>query len=86
MGAGKFRGNTGRLSRQIEEMAHVVYGLPINEQSRKVADSTASFMLTLSRVEFEREEEPLLPRPPGADRPSGPDRPAAADTGGAHDD
>ena len=80
MGEGKFRGDTGRLSRQIEEMAHVVYGLPINEQSRKVAESTASLLLTLSRVEFEKEEEPLLPRPPGVDRPSGPD------TGGASDD
>ena len=80
MGAGKFRGDAGRLSRQIEETAHVVYGLPINEQSRKVADNVASLMLTLSRVEFEREEEPILPRPPGVDRPSGPD------TGGASDD
>ncbi len=83
MGAGKFRGDAGRVSRQIEEMAHVVYGLPINEQSRKVADSTASFMLTLSRVEFEREEEPLPLRPP---RPAGADRPSGPDTGGASDD
>ncbi len=80
MSAGKFRGDAERLSRQIEEMAHVVYGLPMNEQSRKVADKTASLMLTLSRVEFEKEEEPLLPRPP---RPPGPQGP---DTGGARDD
>ncbi len=82
MGAGKFRGDAGRLSRQIEEMAHIVYGLPMNEQSRKVADKTASLMLTLSRVEFEKEEEPLPLRPP---RPSDPDRPSGPDTGGASD-
>ena len=57
-----------------------VWDLPkgkLDERETIVADKTASLMLTLSRVEFEKEEEPLLPRPPG---PPGPD------TGGARDD
>ncbi len=64
MGAGEFRGNADRLESQIEEMAHVVYGLPKNEQSRAVAKGTASLLRTLSGVKFEREEEPIWPRPP----------------------
>ncbi len=62
MGAGAFRGDESRLESEIEEMAHVVYGLPKNEQSRRVARNVAGLLLTLSRVKFEKEEEPHLPR------------------------
>ncbi len=64
MGAGKFRGDEKRLESEIEEMAHVVYGLAKNEQSKQVARDTAGLLLTLSNVEFEKEEEPILPRLP----------------------
>ncbi len=73
MGEGDFRGDAGRLESEIEEMAHIVYGLPKNEQSKSVARQTASLLLTLSGVRFEKEEEPILPRPPeaGASGPGG---------------
>ena len=68
MGAGEFRGDENRLESEIEEMAHVVYGLPKNVQSRRVARNTAGLLLTLSRVKFEKEEEPLMPRLPNGDK------------------
>ncbi len=64
MGAGDFRGDEKRLESEIEEMAHVVYGLPKNEQSRRVARNTAALLLTLSKVKFEKKEEPHMPRLP----------------------
>ena len=63
MGAGDFRGDAGRLEGQIEEMAHVVYGLPKNEISKTVARNVAALLLTLSSVKFEKEDEPIRPRP-----------------------
>ena len=54
MGAGKFRGDEKRLESEIEEMAHVVYGLAKNEQSKQVARDTAGLLLTLSNVKFEK--------------------------------
>ncbi len=71
MGAGDFRGDAGRLDSQIEEMASVVYGMPKNEQSRKVAKETAGLLRTLSGLKFELAEEPLPPRPPQAAREGG---------------
>mgnify|MGYP006865135832 CR=1 FL=1 len=73
MGEGEFRGDAGRLESEIEEIAHVVYGLPKNEQSKSVARDTASLLLTLSGVKFAKEEEPILPRRPeaGATGPGG---------------
>lgn len=71
MGAGDFRGDAGRLEGQIEEMAHVVYGLPKNEVSKTVARNVAALLLTLSSVKFEKEEEPIRPRPPEGRRADG---------------
>jgi len=71
MGAGDFRGDAGRLEGQIEEMAHVVYGLPKNEISKTVARNVAALLLTLSSVKFEKEEEPIRPRPPEGRRADG---------------
>lgn len=62
MTAGEFRGDEKRLETELEEMAHIVYGLPKNEQSKAVARNTANLLLTLSKVKFEKEEEPHLPR------------------------
>ena len=71
MGAGDFRGDAGRLEGQIEEMAHVMYGLPKNEISKTVARNVAALLLTLSSVKFEKEEEPIRPRPPEGRRADG---------------
>ncbi|HBK80284.1 MAG TPA: hypothetical protein DDZ83_11565 [Nitrospinae bacterium] len=71
MGAGDFRGDAGRLEGQIEEMAHVMYGLPKNEVSKTVARNVAALLLTLSSVKFEKEEEPIRPRPPEGRRADG---------------
>ncbi|MFP6870258.1 MAG: hypothetical protein VCE91_13110 [Nitrospinota bacterium] len=71
MGAGDFRGDAGRLEGQIEEMAHVVYGLPKDEISKTVARNVAALLLTLSSVKFEKEEEPIRPRPPEGRRADG---------------
>ncbi len=71
MGAGVFRGDESRLESEIEEMAHVVYGLPKNEQSRRGARNVAWLLLTLSRVKFEKEEEPLMPRLPHGEKGEG---------------
>ncbi len=64
MGAGEFRGDGRRLESLIEEMARVVYGLPVDEKSKVTSKETAALLLTLSRVRFEKEEEPIVPRLP----------------------
>ena len=64
MGEGEFRGDADRLESQIEEMAHVVYGLPKNDLSKSVAKNVANQLLILSAIKFEKEEEPIRPLPP----------------------
>lgn len=71
MGVGELRGDEKRLASEIEEMAHVVYGLPKNDLSKKIAQNTANLLHTLSQVKFEKEEEPHLPRLPGLDGKGG---------------
>jgi hypothetical protein len=65
MGVGEFRGDEKHLPSEIEEMAHVVYGLPKNDLSKTISQNTANLLRTLSNVKFEKEEEPHLPRLPG---------------------
>ena len=47
------------------------YGLPKNEISKTVARNVAALLLTLSSVKFEKEEEPIRPRPPEGRRADG---------------
>ncbi len=64
MGEIEFRGNVERLESTIEDMAHCVYGLKKNDKTKATAEMVASRLLTLSGVEFEKEEEPIRPRIP----------------------
>ena len=64
MGEVNFQGDVGRLELLIEDMAHGVYGLVKDEKSKAAAEAVASRLLTLSKVKFEKEEEPIRPRIP----------------------
>ena len=64
MGEVEFRGDLGHLESMIEDMAHCVYGLKKNDKTKATAEMVASRLLTLSGVEFEKEEEPIRPRIP----------------------
>lgn len=47
---------------RIEEMAHILFGLPRDARSRAAAEEMAGMLERIASVPFGKEEEPIMPR------------------------